>query len=747
MCERARKAISARDGAQLREVNEALNRTLEHVQGRGLEDAQLSCVVGARHPRNPPHPDEPPDEAPLSGKQRKTGSERLQERAQALIERGLSRYRRGEVEAAIIDWRHALALDPHADRAREYIEHAQAHEDIDGGQAHEDTSGAVPGETSDAEVPAGKERAVPTDVALDDIADLLDQEDRRATAAAAVASGLLPRVMRKTFEGPPMPVERLARHFADQSDDASTEKFSLEDAADTGPHRTQPRDTQPISLDPGMDASETLPPMEALIEEMPVEDTEPIGRPPPGLVQDEPHVSLAPTLEISRAEAEELSQSMPGKAHIRTLARTQLDALETYELHVSQLQGQLGGERPKSALPPVVIEDVEEGEEDEPPPSRPSPAGDSTAGRAQSTVPRPRTQTAQLYGAGPQVPSRPPAGLASTVSRVSVEVPAPAAGTASTPRQVPAVIAKPSAAGATPTGPARTPTQPPQAARAPTSPALAPAQPARAPTSPARAPTSPALAPTQPARAPTSPARAPTSPALAPTQPARAPTSPALAPTQPARAPTSPALAPTQPARAPTSPARASTSPALAPTQPARAPTSPARVPASSSRAPSAPVQPPSAPTDPVARMLIERLDEEKPAGGEEAARDRVLWLIEYAQAEYVGGDYQTAITAVDLALDQSPDSVLVQTIIQRYVDSLIEIYASYEGDPSAVPSLAMSPSEYGQRALDNRAAYLLSRVDGMLTIDDLMTVSGMPPLEAHRHLCNLLRQGILTLR
>ncbi len=628
----------------------------------------------------------------MSGKQRKTGSERLQERAQALIERGLSRYRRGEVEAAIVDWRHALALDPHADRAREYIEHAQAHEDIDehaqahedidehaqahedidGVQVHEDIDGAVPGETSDAEASDGRERAVPIDVALDDIADLLDQEDRRATAAAAVASGLLPRVMRKTFEGPPMPVERRAGRFADHGDDASTEKFALEDAAaDTGPQRAQPRDTQPISLGPGMDGSETLPPLEALIEEMPVEDTEPISRPPPGLVQDEPHVSLAPTLEISRAEAQELSQGMPGKAHIRTLARTQLDALETYELHVSQLQGQLGGERKQSALPPVVIEDVEEGEEDEPPPPRPSPAGDSTAGRTQSTVPRPRTQTVQLYGAGPQVPSRPPAGLTSTVSRVSVEVPAAAGSTASTPRQVPSVIAKPSAA------PTRAPTQPPQ----------------------------------------------------------------------PTRAPTSPQPAPTQPARAPTSPARAPTSPALAPTQPARTPTSPARASASSSRAPSAPAQPPPAPMDPVARMLIERLDEEKPAGDEEAARDRVLWLIEYAQAEYVGGDYQTAITAVDLALDQAPDSVLVQTIIQRYVDSLIEIYASYEGDPSAVPSLAMSPSEYGQRALDNRAAFLLSRVDGMLTIDDLMTVSGMPPLEAHRHLCNLLRQGILTLR
>ncbi|HWN69076.1 MAG TPA: tetratricopeptide repeat protein, partial [Haliangium sp.] len=67
----------------------------------------------------------------MSGKQRKTGSDRLQERALALIERGLTSYRKGEVEAAVIDWRHALALDPHADRAREYIEHALAHKDLD----------------------------------------------------------------------------------------------------------------------------------------------------------------------------------------------------------------------------------------------------------------------------------------------------------------------------------------------------------------------------------------------------------------------------------------------------------------------------------------------------------------------------------------------------------------------------------------------------------------------------------------
>jgi hypothetical protein len=38
----------------------------------------------------------------------------------------------------------------------------------------------------------------------------------------------------------------------------------------------------------------------------------------------------------------------------------------------------------------------------------------------------------------------------------------------------------------------------------------------------------------------------------------------------------------------------------------------------------------------------------------------------------------------------------------------------------------------------------LLSRIDGTLTIDELLDVSGMPRLEAYRHLCQLYLRGIL---
>ena len=42
------------------------------------------------------------------------------------------------------------------------------------------------------------------------------------------------------------------------------------------------------------------------------------------------------------------------------------------------------------------------------------------------------------------------------------------------------------------------------------------------------------------------------------------------------------------------------------------------------------------------------------------------------------------------------------------------------------------------------RAAFLLSRVDGTLSLDEILDVSGMPRLEAYRYLCQLFLRGIL---
>lgn len=67
-----------------------------------------------------------------------------------------------------------------------------------------------------------------------------------------------------------------------------------------------------------------------------------------------------------------------------------------------------------------------------------------------------------------------------------------------------------------------------------------------------------------------------------------------------------------------------------------------------------------------------------------------------------------------------------------------------------AAYELALGPLEqvvhHGQTpaALDPRTAFLLSRIDGTMSVDELLEISGMPRLEALRLLAQLLRQGVV---
>jgi hypothetical protein len=168
--------------------------------------------------------------------------------------------------------------------------------------------------------------------------------------------------------------------------------------------------------------------------------------------------------------------------------------------------------------------------------------------------------------------------------------------------------------------------------------------------------------------------------------------------------------------------------------------------------APAAPFPPdvPAAPRpSPVALRLLDELEAYTPADPEsdESLRRRVSWLIERAENECVAGNHDAAITALDLALDEQPDSAIAQKLIHRHLDTILDIYERYLDNPTAVPALQISPSEFREHAIDNRAAFLLTRIDGVLTVEDILDVSGMPRLETCRYLCSMLRRGILTLR
>lgn len=138
----------------------------------------------------------------------------------------------------------------------------------------------------------------------------------------------------------------------------------------------------------------------------------------------------------------------------------------------------------------------------------------------------------------------------------------------------------------------------------------------------------------------------------------------------------------------------------------------------------------------------------------DEVARDvlarsdaRVDRLLDLARQEQQKGTLPIAVVALDLALEEASKSAEAQGLVDEHHDDVLELYETYLGEPNAVPALAVPLHELEMHKLDHRAAFLLSRVDGALSVEDILDVCGMSRLEAYRHLCRLIVQGILKVR
>jgi hypothetical protein len=152
---------------------------------------------------------------------------------------------------------------------------------------------------------------------------------------------------------------------------------------------------------------------------------------------------------------------------------------------------------------------------------------------------------------------------------------------------------------------------------------------------------------------------------------------------------------------------------------------------------------------DALAASLRLEIDRNAPEGESDSdrTRRRVGALIKRAESEIHLGNHEIAITSLDLALDEDPDSAAAQKVIHRHRDLILQIYQTYLSDMSAIPMLAMPMHELPREQLDNRAAFLLSRIDGSLTFEEILDIAGMSQMEAYRYLCSMLVKGILEVR
>jgi hypothetical protein len=150
-------------------------------------------------------------------------------------------------------------------------------------------------------------------------------------------------------------------------------------------------------------------------------------------------------------------------------------------------------------------------------------------------------------------------------------------------------------------------------------------------------------------------------------------------------------------------------------------------------------------PIDARSSEIIEDVDETAPRqeAREDKTRRRITTLFEKA-LEWSATDLERAVAAVDLALSEDPSSALAQKLIHRNRETIMSVFQAYLGNLQRTPQLARPLHELASAPISPRAAFLLSRIDGLLSIDEILDVCGMPRLEAYRYLCQLFLRGIL---
>jgi hypothetical protein len=154
-------------------------------------------------------------------------------------------------------------------------------------------------------------------------------------------------------------------------------------------------------------------------------------------------------------------------------------------------------------------------------------------------------------------------------------------------------------------------------------------------------------------------------------------------------------------------------------------------------------------PVQVIARDLLLDLDRAAPGAEtrDERVRRRIGGLLDRAASASSARHHSTAVIAVDLALAEDPDSAVAQKLIHRHQSEILAVYQEFVGDLHARPALAIAMHDLAAEELDSRSAFLLSRIDGALSFEEILDVAGMTRLEAFRYLARLLLRGILEVR
>jgi hypothetical protein len=114
--------------------------------------------------------------------------------------------------------------------------------------------------------------------------------------------------------------------------------------------------------------------------------------------------------------------------------------------------------------------------------------------------------------------------------------------------------------------------------------------------------------------------------------------------------------------------------------------------------------------------------------------------------AKFFSADYVAALALAEDLVTEDPTDMWAKDFADECRRMLERAFAGRIGSLDQVPRLAVALHSLRGRALDHQAGFLLSRVDGVSTLEVLLDVSAMPRLDALRLVAKLVDDGILRL-
>jgi len=138
------------------------------------------------------------------------------------------------------------------------------------------------------------------------------------------------------------------------------------------------------------------------------------------------------------------------------------------------------------------------------------------------------------------------------------------------------------------------------------------------------------------------------------------------------------------------------------------------------------------------------RVSAETPS--ERAAGSRESGTLQDMQDRYAVGDFTGALVVAESILDADPENEDARRYAQSCREVLTQMYAARIGPMDQVATVAVPPEQITWLSLDHRAGFLLSLVDGISSIDEILDISGMSRLDALRIMYTLVQQNVITL-